>query len=99
MPFWGGRQLLLEACWNWILELIHCSYPLKGKKQTNREPSVLDRFPGCCDSAENLKDDQLKIPIDAEEQPVAQPIRHVTYHLRDKLTGKLKKLVGLCWES
>ena len=37
----------------------------------------------------------MKIPIDAEVQPVAQPIRRVPYHLRDKLTNKLKELVEL----
>ena len=42
-----------------------------------------------------LKDFQLKIPIDAEVQLVAQPIRRVPYHLRDKLTKKLKELVEL----
>ena len=40
-----------------------------------------------------LKYFQLKIPIDAEVQLVAQSIRRVPYHLRDKLTKKLKKLV------
>ena len=37
----------------------------------------------------------MKIPIDVEVQPVAQPIRRVPYHLRDKLTNKLKELVEL----
>ena len=37
----------------------------------------------------------MKIPIDAEVQPVAQPIIRVPYHLRDKLTNKLKELVEL----
>ena len=68
--------------------------PTRGKK--NRQgPSILDRFPGCCDCVESLKDDPLKIPIDAEEQPVAQPIRRFTYHHRDKLTGKLKDMLEI----
>ncbi|XP_068713294.1 uncharacterized protein [Montipora foliosa] len=50
----------------------------------NREPSILDKFPGCCEGIGKLKDFQLKIPIDAEVQLVAQPIRRVPYHLRDK---------------
>ena len=33
--------------------------------------------------------------MDAEVQPVAQPIRRVPYHLRDKLTNKLKELIEL----
>ncbi|XP_067026772.1 uncharacterized protein [Acropora muricata] len=61
----------------------------------NRGPSILDKFPGCCEGIGKLKDFQLKIPIDAEVQPVAQPIRRVPYHLRDKLTNKLKELVEL----
>ena len=61
----------------------------------NRGPSILDKFPGCCEGIGKLKDFQLKIPIDAEAQPVAQPIRRVPYHLWDKLTNKLKELVEL----
>ena len=61
----------------------------------NRGPNILDKFPGCCEGIGKLKDFQLKIPIDAEVQPVAQPIRRVPYHLRDKLTNKLKELVEL----
>ena len=61
----------------------------------NRAPNILDKFPGCCEGIGKLKDFQLKIPIDAEVQPVAQPIRRVPYHLRDKLTNKLKELVEL----
>ena len=61
----------------------------------NRGPNILDKFPGCCEGIGKLKDFQLKIPIDAEVQPVAQPIRRVHYHLRDKLTNKLKELVEL----
>ena len=41
----------------------------------NREPNILDKFPGCCEGIGKLKDFQLKIPIDAEVQLVAQPIR------------------------
>ncbi|XP_015779025.1 PREDICTED: uncharacterized protein K02A2.6-like [Acropora digitifera] len=61
----------------------------------NRGPNILDKFPGCCEGIGKLKDFQLKIPIDAEVQPVAQPIRRVPYHLRDKLTNKLKELFEL----
>ena len=61
----------------------------------DREPSILDKFPGCCEGIGKLKDFQLKIPVDAEVQPVAQPIRRDPYHLRDKLTNKLKELVEL----
>ena len=61
----------------------------------NRRPNILDKFPGCCEDIGKLKDFKLKIPIDAEVQPVAQPIRRVPYHLRDKLTNKLKELVEL----
>ena len=61
----------------------------------NRAPSILDKFPGCCEGVGKLKDFQLKVPIDAEVQPVAQPIRRVPFHIRDKLTNKLKELVEL----
>ena len=42
-----------------------------------------------------LKDFQLKVPIDPEVPPVAQPIRRVPYHLHDKLTTKLDELLEL----
>ena len=61
----------------------------------NRAPNILDKFPGCCEGIGKLKDFQLKIPIDAEVQLVAQPIRRVPYHLRDELTKRLKELVEL----
>ena len=61
----------------------------------NREPNILDKFPGCCEGIGKLKDFQLKIPIDAEVQPVAQPTRRVPYHFRDNLTNKLKELFEL----
>ena len=57
----------------------------------NREPNILDKFQGCCEGIRF----QLKIPVDAEVQPVAQPIRRDPYHLRDKLTNKLRELVQL----
>ena len=61
----------------------------------NRKPSILEKFPGCCEGIGKLKNFQLKIPTDAEVQPVAQPIRRVPYHALDKLTNKLKELVEL----
>ena len=60
-----------------------------------RVPNILDKFPGWIKGIEKLKDFELKIPIDAEVQSVAQPIRRVTYHLRDKLTNKLRGIVEL----
>ena len=59
------------------------------------EPSIFEKFPGCCEGIGKLKDFQLRIPIDPEVQPIAQPIRRVPYHLRDKLSDKLDELVEL----
>ena len=59
------------------------------------EPSIFEKFPGCCEGIGKLKDFQLSIPIDPEVQPIAQPIRRVPYHLRDKLSDKLDELVEL----
>ncbi|KAL9967186.1 hypothetical protein ACROYT_G025364 [Oculina patagonica] len=58
-------------------------------------PSIFEQFPGCCEGIGKLKDFQLKVPIDSEVQPIAQPIRRVPYHLRDKLSDKLDELVKL----
>ena len=60
-----------------------------------REASIFQKFPGCCEGIGKLKDFQLKVPIDPEIPPVAQPIRRVPYHLRDKLSTKLDELVEL----
>ena len=54
--------------------------------------SIFEKFPGCCEGIAKLKDFQLKVPIDPKVQPVAQPIRRVPYHLRDKLSTKLMNL-------
>ena len=56
------------------------------------EASIFEKFPGCCEGVGKLKDFQLIVPIDPEVQPVAQPIRRVPYHLRDKLSTKLDDL-------
>ena len=58
-------------------------------------PSIFEKFPGCCEGIGKLKDFQLKVPIDSEVQPIAQSIRRVPYHLRDKLSDKLDELVKL----
>jgi len=54
--------------------------------------SISEKVSGCCEGIGKLKDFQLKIPVDPEVQPVAQPIRQVPYHLRDKLSDKLDEL-------
>ena len=59
------------------------------------QSSILDQYPNCCNGIGKLKDFQLKIPIDPEIQPVAQKMRRIPYHLRDKLTEKLEELVEL----
>ena len=48
-----------------------------------------------CEGIDKLKDFQLKVPIDPEVPPIAQPIRRVPYHLRYKLNTKLDELVEL----
>ena len=58
-------------------------------------PVFFEKFPGCCEGIGKMKDFQLIVPIDPKVQPVAQPIRKVPYHLRDKLSTKLDELVEL----
>ena len=38
------------------------------------EASIFEKFPGCCEGIGKLNDFQVKVPIDPEVQPVAQPI-------------------------
>ena len=59
------------------------------------EASIFEKFPRCCEGIGKLKDLQLKDTIGPEVQPVAQPIRRVPYHLRDKLSTKLDEHVKL----
>ena len=59
------------------------------------EASIFEKFPGCCEGIGKVKDFQLIVLIDPKVQPVAQPIRKVPYHLRDKLSTKLDELVEL----
>ena len=61
----------------------------------NGKASIFEKFPGYCEGIGKLKDFQLKVPIDPEIPPVAQPIRRVPYHLRDKLSTKLDERVEL----
>ena len=63
-------------------------------KQKGR-PVFFEKFPGCCEGIGRMKDFQLIVPIDPKVQPLAQPIRKVPYHLRDKLSTKLDELVEL----
>ena len=55
-------------------------------------PVFFEKFPGCCEGIGKMKDFQLIVPIDPKVQPLAQPIRKVPYHLRDKLSTKLDEL-------
>ena len=59
------------------------------------EASIFEKFPGCCELIGKLKDFQVKVPTDPEIPPIAQPIRRVPYHLRDKLSTKLDEHVEL----
>lgn len=56
---------------------------------------LFERFPGCFAGIGKQKGFQLKIPIDPEVQPLAQPIRRGLYHLCDKLSSKPDELVAL----
>ena len=58
-------------------------------------PVFVRSFQGAVKVLANNNNFQLKIPIDPAVQPVAQPIRRIPYHLRDKLSAKLDELVEL----
>ena len=64
-------------------------------KQPQGIAEIFNKFPGCCEGIGKLKDFQLKIPIDDTVEPIAQPMRRVPYHLRDKLSKKLDELLEL----
>ena len=56
---------------------------------------IVDRYKSLFKGIGKLKDFQLKIPIDSSIEPVCQTARQVPYHLRDKLSQKLKELEEL----
>ena len=56
---------------------------------------IVDRYKSLFKGIGKLKDFQLKIPIDSSIEPVCQTARRVPYHLRDKLSQKLKELEEL----
>jgi hypothetical protein len=64
-------------------------------KQPQGIAEIFNKFPGCCEGIGKLKGFQLKIPIDDTVEPIAQPMRRVPYHLRDKLSKKLDELLEL----
>ena len=56
---------------------------------------IFEKYPGCCERIGKLKNYQVKISIDRNVSPVAQPLRRMQYHLRDKLCKKRDELVAL----
>ena len=42
-----------------------------------------------------LKNFQLKLPINSDIQPICQPLRRISFNLRDRLTKKLEELESL----
>ena len=58
----------------------------------NSTAEIVDRYKSLFKGTGKLKDFQLKIPIDSSIEPVCQTARRVPYHLRDKLSQKLKEL-------
>ena len=56
---------------------------------------IVDRYKSLFKGIGKLKDFQLKIPNDSSIEPVCQTVRRVPYHLRDKLSQKLKELEKL----
>lgn len=55
--------------------------------------NYISKFPKVFLGVGKLVDFQLKIPIDKSIQPVIQPLRRISYHLRGKLEEKLNELV------
>ena len=60
-----------------------------------KQEDIFDKYKSCFEGLGKLKDFQLDIPIDQNVKPVAQPMRHVPFSLRDKLEQKLNELVDL----
>ena len=61
----------------------------------NSTAEIVDRYKSLFKGIGKLNDFQLKIPIDSSIEPVCQTARRVPYHLRDKLSQKLKELEKL----
>ena len=69
--------------------------PVVNSIHTERSDRVAEKYPECFQGVGKLKDFQLSISIDKEVKPVVQPTRRIPFHLRDKVSAKLKELEDL----
>ena len=54
-----------------------------------KQEDIFDKYKSCFEELGKLKDFQLDIPIDQKVKPVAQPMRRVSFSMRDKLDKNL----------
>ena len=59
------------------------------------KPQIMDNYKEVFQGVGKLKDYQLKLHIDPNVTPVAQPARRIPFSLRDKVKDKINELIGM----
>jgi hypothetical protein len=79
------------------LDLLRIGPPAQVNAATDQSPDVqelLRKYPGIADGIGKLKDYQVKFHIDDSVQPIARRHNRVPFHLRDKVSGEIAKLLN-----
>ena len=58
-------------------------------------PQIMDNYKEVFESVGKLKDYQLKLHIDPNVTPVAQPARRIPFSLKAKVKDKINELIGM----
>ena len=81
-----GRETALQLG---VFKLGVPVYTLKPKE------AIMSDYKQVFDGAGKLKDYQVKIHVNPNVPPVAQPVRHTPFSLRDKVKRKVEELVSM----
>ena len=91
----GEREPILGTGTLTKLGILKIELKINNLAKDDSTAEIVDRYKSLFKGIGKLKDFQLKIPIDSSIEPVCQTARRVPYHLRDKLSQKLKELEEL----
>ena len=91
----GEGELILGTGTLTKLGILKIKPEINSLAKEDSTAEIVDRYKSLFKVIGKLKDFQLKNPIDSSIEPVCQTARRVPYHLRDKLSQKLKELEKL----
>ena len=78
------------------LGLIQFNIPpsLVNNVETSNLEELLDKYKGTFEGLGKLKDYQLKLHIDRDVHPIAQPMRRIPFLMRQKVENKVEELIN-----